>query len=106
LGIILFFTLKPDPEVPEGMAPTAAIVFFNTFDAFRNQLAFGLFRITALLRLMGKRIVNWKQIVAVAAIAILILALEIAQVWMRNVVSTFMMCSMDGWDLDWPVSFK
>ena len=55
LGIILFFALKPDPEVPEAMAPSDVRVFFNTFDAFRNQLAFGLFGIAALLLLMGRQ---------------------------------------------------
>ena len=69
LGIILFFALKPNPEVPKGMAPDDVRVFFNTFDAFRNQLAFGVFGITALLLLMGRRILNAKQIVAIAAIA-------------------------------------
>ena len=82
LGIILFFALKPDPEVPEAMAPSDVRVFFNTFDAFRNQLAFGLFGIAALLLLMGRRILNMKQIVAVGAIAILIPILEFAQIWM------------------------
>jgi VanZ family protein len=82
LGIILFFALKPDPEVPEAMAPSDVRVFFNTFDAFRNQLAFGLFGIAALLLLMGRRILNTKQIVAVGAIAILIPVLEFAQIWM------------------------
>jgi hypothetical protein len=82
LGIILFFALKPDPEVPKAMAPEDVRVFFNTFDAFRNQLAFGLFGIAALLLLMDRRIVNWKQIAAVASIAMLIPALEFAQTWM------------------------
>ncbi len=82
LGIILFFALKPDPEVPEGMAPSDVRVFFNTFDAFRNQLAFGLFGIAALLLLMGRRILNVKQIVGVGAIALLIPILEFAQIWM------------------------
>jgi VanZ family protein len=82
LGIILFFALKPNPEVPKGMAPDDVRVFFNTFDAFRNQLAFGVFGITALLLLMGRRILNVKQIVAIAAIALLIPFLEFAQIWM------------------------
>ena len=47
------------------MAPDDVRVFFNTFDAFRNQLAFGLFGISALLLLMGRRILNVKQIVAI-----------------------------------------
>ena len=84
LGIILFFALKPDPEVPKGMAPNDVRVFFNTFDAFRNQLAFGLFGIAALLLLMGRRILNMKQIVAVGAIAVLIPILEFAQIWMPD----------------------
>jgi VanZ family protein len=82
LGIILFFALKPDPEVPKGMAPDDVRVFFNTFDAFRNQLAFGVFGIAALLLLMGRRILNVKQIVAITAIALLIPILEFAQIWM------------------------
>ena len=82
LGIILFFALKPDPEVPKEMAPENVRIFFNTFDAFRNQLAFGLFGIAALVLLMDKRVVNWKQITAVAAISVLIPALEFAQIWM------------------------
>jgi VanZ family protein len=82
LGIILFFALKPDPEVPKGMASDDVRVFFNTFDAFRNQLAFGVFGIAALLLLMGRRILNVKQTVAIAAIALLIPILEFAQVWM------------------------
>jgi hypothetical protein len=82
LGIILFFALKSDPEVPKGMAPSDVRVFFNTFDAFRNQLAFGLFGLAALLLLMGRRILNRKQIVGVGAIALLIPILELAQIWM------------------------
>ena len=82
LGIILFFALKSDPEVPEGIAPDDVRVFFNTFDAFRNQLAFGLFGLAALLLLMGRRILNRKQMVGVAAIALLIPILEFAQIWM------------------------
>ncbi|HVJ57404.1 MAG TPA: hypothetical protein VM574_06180, partial [Terrimicrobiaceae bacterium] len=58
LGIILFFALKPDPEVPKAMAPNDVRVFFNTFDAFRNQLAFGLFGISTLLLLMDRCVLN------------------------------------------------
>jgi VanZ family protein len=82
LGIILFFALKPDPEVPKAVAPSDVRVFFNTFDAFRNQLAFGMFGVATLLLLMGPRIFNMKQIVGVAAIAVLIPILEFAQIWM------------------------
>ncbi len=82
LGIILFFGLKSDPEVPKEMAPEDVRIFFNTFDAFRNQLAFGLFGIAALVLLMDRRVVNWKQITVVVAITILIPALEFAQIWM------------------------
>ncbi len=82
LGMILFFALKPDPEVPKEMAPENVRIFFNTFDAFRNQLGFGLFGMAALLLLMGRRILNVKQIVAVCSIAVLIPVLEFAQVWM------------------------
>jgi VanZ family protein len=84
LGIILFFALKPDPEVPEGLLSSDLIVFFNSFDAFRNQLAFGLFGIAALLLLSGRRIWNRSQLVAVSLIAVLIPALEIAQSWMPH----------------------
>ena len=82
LGIILFFGLKPDPEVPKALAPNDVRVFFNTFDAFRNQLAFGVFGIAALLLLMDRRIFNVKQIIAFGAIAVLIPILEFAQIWM------------------------
>ena len=82
VGIILFFALKPNPEVPTAIAPDDVRAFFNTFDAFRNQLAFGLFGIAALLLLMGRRILNGKQIVSVLAIAVLIPILEFAQIWM------------------------
>ena len=93
LGIILFFALKPDPEVPKGMAPDDVRVFFNTFDAFRNQLAFGVFGITALLLLMGRRILNVKQIVAIAAIALLIPILEFAQIWMPDTACRHRRCA-------------
>ena len=82
LGIILFFALKPDPEVPKAMAPNDVRVFFNTFDAFRNQLAFGLFGVATLLLLMDQRVLNMKQIVGVCAITVLIPILEFAQIWM------------------------
>ena len=83
-GIILFFALKSDPEVPKAMAPEDVRIFFNTFDAFRNQLAFGLFGIATLLLFMGRRVVNRKQIAAVAAIVVLIPMLEFAQIWMPH----------------------
>jgi glycopeptide antibiotics resistance protein len=54
----------------------------NTFDAFRNQLAFGLFGIAALLLLMGRSVLNRNQIAGVLAIAVLIPILEFAQIWM------------------------
>ena len=82
LGIILFFALKPDPEVPKAMAPNDVRFFFNTFDAFRNQLAFGLFGISTLLLLMDRRVLNMKQIVGICAITVLIPILEFAQIWM------------------------
>lgn len=83
-GIILFFALKSDPEVPKAMAPEDVRIFFNTFDAFRNQLAFGLFGIATLLLFMGRRVVNRKQMAAVAAIVVLIPMLEFAQIWMPH----------------------
>ena len=83
-GIILFFALKPGSEVPKAMAPNDVRIFFNTFDAFRNQLAFGLFGIATLASLMDRRILNWKQIMAVTAIAVLIPALEFVQIWMPH----------------------
>jgi VanZ family protein len=81
-AIILFFGLKPDPEVPRKIAPEDVRIFFNTFDAFRNQLAFGLFGIATLLLLTDRRVVNWKQIAAVTTIVVLIPTLEFAQFWM------------------------
>ena len=56
--------------------------FFSTFDAFRNQLAFGLLGIAALLLLMRRHIFNVKQVLAIGAIAALIPVLEFAQIWM------------------------
>jgi hypothetical protein len=82
LGLILFFGLKPDPEVPKSMASDNVRIFFNTFDAFRNQLAFGLFGIAALLLLIDRRMLNVKQIIGVCSIALLIPILEFAQIWM------------------------
>jgi hypothetical protein len=82
VGIVLFFGLKPDPEVPKAIAPADVQVFFNTFDAFRNQLAFGLCGIATLLLLMGRSIFNAKQIVAICTIAVLIPIMEFAQIWM------------------------
>ena len=82
VGVILFFALKPDPEVPRAMVPDHLRIFFNTFDAFRNQLAFGLFGIAALVLLMGRSLLNRKQMAAVLAIAVLIPILELAQIWM------------------------
>jgi VanZ family protein len=82
LAVILFFALKANPEVPKAMAPLKARIFFNTFDAFRNQLAFALFGIATLLLLMGRSFWNRKQLVAVSLIALLIPLLEVLQIWM------------------------
>ena len=82
LGVILFFALKPGPEVPHALAPDQVRVFLNSQDALRNQLAFGLFGIAALFLLMAKSFLNQRQILAVCLIALLIPALELAQIWM------------------------
>ena len=82
LGVILFFALKPGPEVPHALAPDQVRVFLNSHDALRNQLAFGLFGIAALFSLMTKSFLNQRQILAVCLIALLIPALEFAQIWM------------------------
>jgi VanZ family protein len=82
LAIVLFFALKPDPEVPEAVGTARMREFFNSFDALRNQLGFGLLGVASLLLLMGRSILNRRQILAVSLIALLIPALEIAQVWM------------------------
>jgi hypothetical protein len=58
LAVVLFFALKPDPEVPHGMAPDQVKVYLNSHDALRNQLAFGLFGIAALFSLMTKSFLN------------------------------------------------
>ena len=81
VGVVVFFGLKPDPEVPKAMAPADVQVFFNTFDAFRNQLAYGLLGIATLLLLMRRHIFNVKQVLAIGAIAALIPVLEFAQIW-------------------------
>ncbi len=82
LAVVLFFALKPGPEVPHGMTSDQIRIFLNSHDALRNQLAFGLFGIVALFALMTKRLLNRSQLVAIAFIALLIPALEFAQVWM------------------------
>jgi hypothetical protein len=79
---VLFFALKPGPEVPRAMASDQIRVFLNSHDALRNQLAFGLFGIVALVVLMTKEFLNRRQLVAISLIALLIPALEFAQVWM------------------------
>ena len=56
LAVVLFFALKPGPEVPRAMASDQIRIFLNSHDALRNQLAFGLFGIAALFALMTKRL--------------------------------------------------
>jgi VanZ family protein len=82
LGVVLFFALKPGPEVPHAMAPDQVRIFLNSNDALRNQLAFGLFGIVALFLLMTNSFLNQRQILALSLIALLIPALEFAQIWM------------------------
>src|SRR5882724_6504480 len=82
LAVILFFALKPAPEVPPGMAPVQVRVYLNSHDALRNQLAFGLFSIAALFLLMTKSFLNRRQVWAIGLIALVIPAVEIAQMWM------------------------
>jgi VanZ family protein len=82
LGVVLFFALKPGPEVPRALAPDQVRIFLNSHDALRNQLAFGLFGIAALFSLMTKSFLNRNQILAVCLIALLIPTLEFAQMWM------------------------
>ncbi|HEY5811623.1 MAG TPA: hypothetical protein VIT23_03100 [Terrimicrobiaceae bacterium] len=84
LGLVLFFALKSDPEVPKAMAPSDVRIFFNSFDALRNQLAFGLLGLAALLVFMSAILVNRGQIAIISLIGVLIPALEIAQLWMPH----------------------
>jgi hypothetical protein len=82
LAVVLFFGLKSGSEVPREIATEQIRVFFNSHDALRNQLAFGLFGIAALVALMTKRFLNRGQLVAISLIWLLIPALEFAQLWM------------------------
>ncbi len=82
LGVVLFFALKPGPEVPNALAPDKVRIFFNTHDALRNQLGFGLLSLAVLFSLMTKSFFNQRQILAVFLIALLIPTLEFAQRWM------------------------
>ncbi|MGA7883889.1 MAG: VanZ family protein [Terrimicrobiaceae bacterium] len=82
LAVVLFFALKPGPEVPHALASDQIRIFLNSHDALRNQLAFGLFAIAVLFALMTKRRLNRRQLVAISLIALLIPALELAQIWM------------------------
>jgi VanZ like family len=82
LAVVLFFALKPGPEVPRAMASDQMRIFLNSHDALRNQLAFGLFGIAALFALMTKRFLNRGQLVTISFIALLIPSLEFAQFWM------------------------
>jgi VanZ family protein len=79
LGVVLFFALKPGSEVPHAIASDQVRAYLNSHDALRNQLAFGLFGVAALLSLMTKSFLNRRQILAVSFIALLIPALEIVQ---------------------------
>ena len=82
LAVVLFFALKPGPEVPQALASDQIRIFLNSQDALRNQLAFGLFAIAVLFALMTKRLLNRRQLVAISLITLLIPALELAQIWM------------------------
>jgi VanZ family protein len=83
LASVLFFALKPAPEVPSGLAPEDVRVYLNIHDALRNQLAFGFFGFTALVSLMRTTtFLTRTQILAISLIALLVPALEVAQVWM------------------------
>jgi glycopeptide antibiotics resistance protein len=82
LVAVLFFALKPGPEIPHAIASDQVRIFLNSHDALRNQLAFGLFGIAVLCALMTKRFLNRSQLVAISVIALLIPALEIAQLSM------------------------
>ena len=96
LGVVLFFALKPGPEVPNALAPEKVRIYFNTHDALRNQLGFGLLSMAVLLSLMTKSFFNQRQILAVFLIALLIPTLEFAQRWMpeRHVDFTDV---LNGW---------
>jgi hypothetical protein len=82
LAVVLFFALKPGPEVPRTMASDQIRIFLNSHDALRNQLAFGLFGIAVLFALMTRTLLNRRQLVAISLITLLIPALEFAQIWM------------------------
>jgi VanZ family protein len=82
LGVVLFFALKPHPEVPHGLAPEELRIYLNSHDAVRNQFAFGLFGAAALFSLMTRTFLNRRQLLAILLIGLLIPALEIAQIWM------------------------
>jgi VanZ family protein len=84
LGVVLFFALKPGPEVPRALAPLDMRIYLNSNDALRNQLAFALFGIASLFMLMTRTFLNRGQMLAVFLIALLIPALEVAQIWMPN----------------------
>jgi VanZ family protein len=82
LMVVLFFALKPGSEVPRAAAPEQVRIYLNSHDALRNQLAFGLFGAVALFSLKRKDFLNRRQLIAVFLIALLIPALELAQIWM------------------------
>ncbi len=82
LGVVLFFALKPGPEVPNALVPEKVRVYLNTYDAIRNQLGFGLLSLAVLFSLMTRSFFNQRQVWAVLLIALLIPTLEFAQLWM------------------------
>jgi VanZ family protein len=82
LGVVLFFALKPGPEVPNALVPDKVRIYFNTHDALRNQLGFGLLSVAVLFSLTAKSFFNQRQVLAVVLIALLIPTLEFAQRWM------------------------
>jgi VanZ family protein len=82
LMLVMFFALKPEPEVPRAAVPEQVRIYLNSHDALRNQLAFGLFGAAALFSLKRQGFFNRRQVIAVCLIALLIPALEFAQIWM------------------------
>ena len=89
LVLVMFFALKPEPEVPRAAAPEQVRIYLNSHDALRNQLAFGLFGAAALFSLKRQGFFNRRQVIAVCLIALLIPALELAQIWMPGAARRF-----------------
>ena len=42
--LVMFFALKPEPEVPRAAVPEQVRIYLNSHDALRNQLGFRLVR--------------------------------------------------------------